>query len=95
MIKYIFSFFFFLFLVLFQISFLIDIFNLTFLIIIFWSILEKKESNLSFFNALFGGFFLDIFSDKFIGFNITILLVLVFLIKYLLRPHIRIPYVEK
>lgn len=95
MIKYIISLFLLYFLVLFQTSFLVDLFNLTFWVIIFWSFLEKKESDLAFFNALIGGFFLDIFSNNFIGFNIIILLTLTFLIKYLIRPHVKIPYVER
>ncbi|MDD5606534.1 MAG: hypothetical protein PHN37_01565 [Candidatus Pacebacteria bacterium] len=95
MIKYFISLLFFYFLTIFQVSFLADRFNLVFLIVIIWSFIEKRENNLAFFNALIGGFFLDIFSDKFIGFNVLILIVLTLLIKNFIIKHVRIPFIEK
>ncbi len=95
MIKYFFSIILFYFLTLFQISFLAGRINLVFFLVIIWNILEEKENNLGIFNALIAGFFLDIFLDKFIGFNIIILVIMAFLIKYLIRQHVRIPFFEK
>jgi len=40
--------------------------------------------------AFIGGFFLDIFSENFIGFHILILVTLAFLIKFILRKYIRL-----
>lgn len=39
--------------------------------------------------AFFGGFFLDIFSENFIGFHILILVILAFFIKFILRKYVR------
>jgi len=45
--------------------------------------------------AFFGGFFLDIFSESFIGFHILILLGLVIFIKFILRRYVRIPTIKR
>ncbi len=95
MIKYILCLFLFYFLVLFQTSFLLASFNLVFYTIIIWNLLEKKENNLGIFNALIAGFFLDVFSEKFIGFNILILVISALLIKQFIRSYVRIPFIEK
>lgn len=41
--------------------------------------------------AFIGGFFLDIFSSRFIGFNILILVGLSIFIKFILKKYVRIP----
>ncbi len=95
MIKYLLSLFLFYFLVLFQTSFLFSSFNLIFYLIIIWNFLEQKDSNLGIFVAFSAGFFLDIFSENFIGFNILILVFSAFIIKQFIRPYVRIPFTEK
>ena len=52
------------------------------LISVFLSIfLENPRKNFSFFGALVGGFFLDIFSNSFLGISIITLLLMTFLLK--------------
>ncbi len=92
---------FFYFLALLQTSFLVHfsvlgfISNLIFILVIFWNLFEKSEHFLGVFNALIGGFFLDVFSDRIIGFNILILLAIALFIKLVLRKHVRLPIIEK
>ncbi len=95
MIKHFFSLLLFYFLTLFQISFLASGFNLVFFVVIVWLFIEKKENNFGYFNALSAGFFLDIFSNNFIGFNILILISLTILIKFFIKEYVRIPIIEK
>jgi len=45
--------------------------------------------------SFFGGFFLDIFSENFIGFHILILLLVSLFIKFILKKYMRIPVWEK
>ena len=45
--------------------------------------------------AFIGGFFLDIFSENFIGFHILILVILAFFIKFILRKYVRIPIIKR
>ena len=44
--------------------------------------------------ALAGGFLLDVFSSNFIGFWILILLALAFLISFVFKKYVRIPFVQ-
>lgn len=96
-------FFSFYFLVLFQISFLAHfpllglVPNLVLaivLLLVFW---EKKKTgrgdkkNIALTAAVFAGFFLDIFSDAFIGFHILSLLAAVLLLNLILQRYIRLP----
>jgi rod shape-determining protein MreD len=69
--------------------------NLIFILVIFWNFFEKSEDFLGVFNALIGGFFLDVFSDRIIGFNILILLALALFIKLVLKKHVRLPVIKK
>lgn len=80
-------------LALFQTSFLVHFpaLNLILISTIFLNLFEKPEKNFGLISAFIGGFFLDIFSEKPIGFHILILLSLSFLIKIILRRYIRIP----
>ena len=65
---------------------------------------KSFSSSLSFFtlqNQFYGlvaafsaGFFLDIFSENFIGFHILILTGLVVFIKFILQKHVRIPIIK-
>lgn len=84
-------------LALFQTSFLIHLRALNFilLLVIFLNLFEKSEENFGFIAALIGGFFLDIFSEKPIGFYILILFSLTFLIKIILRRYIQMSVLLK
>jgi len=88
-------------LTLFQTSFLIHfnvfleggfwgwVLNLILIAVILITVLEKPEKNSSIFLGGCGGFFLDIFSENFIGFHILILLGLSLFIKFILRKYVR------
>jgi rod shape-determining protein MreD len=45
-------------------------------------------------SAFIGGFFLDIFSENFIGFHILILLMLSLFIKFVFKKYVRVPIVK-
>jgi len=44
--------------------------------------------------AFTGGFFLDVFSSQFIGFNIAIAIIIAILIKLVLKKYVRIPVIK-
>jgi ABC-type dipeptide/oligopeptide/nickel transport system permease component len=54
---------------------------------------EKRESGFGFFAALWAGFFLDIFSNVFIGFHISIAVFLVALIKLFVKKYVYLPQI--
>ena len=68
--------------------------NLIFFLIVVWNVFEKADNRFGLYQAIIGGFFLDVFSDKFIGFNILILVISVILIKLFFRRYVRIPFFE-
>lgn len=69
--------------------------NLILISVILISFLEKPENNFGFFSAFAGGFFLDIFSESFFGFNILILTATVLFIKFIFKKYVRIPLIER
>jgi len=69
--------------------------NLILIIVILWNFFEKPKNYSGLYIAVIGGFFLDIFSNRFIGFYILISLTLAIIIKLVLRKHVRIPFSEK
>ena len=83
-------------LVLFQSSFLVHfpmagvVPNLVFILIVLLIFFEGTKKNTAIVSAFIGGFFLDVFSGKFIGFYILIFLGLSILIKFLLRKYLRL-----
>ncbi len=87
-------------LVLLQTSFLVHfrmfgmVLNLVLISIIVINFLEKPNSHSGYFAALIGGFFLDIFSENFIGFWILILMAITIFIKLFLRQHVLLPKFE-
>lgn len=89
---------FFYFLTLFQASFLVH-FGLwgwvPNLILIFVALLNifTPDAKLGIGAAFIGGFFLDVFSDNFIGFWILILLAVALFIKFILTRYVRVPFV--
>ncbi len=89
------------FLVLIQTSFLVHftIFdavpNIVLILVVAWNLLEKRKNYLGIINALIGGFFLDIFSNRFIGFYVLILVGLAIFIKLIFKRYVRIPFIDK
>lgn len=89
--KIIISLLFFYVLALFQTSFLVHFsaLNLILILIFFLNLFEKSEENFGLISALIGGFFLDVFSERTIGFHVLILFLLSLSIKLILRRYIR------
>ncbi len=88
------------FLALFQASFLVHFplgyfFNFVLVAIILISLFENPQRNFGLFCALSGGFFLDIFSEKFFGFWVLILVAISLFIKYILKQHVRFPLFQR
>lgn len=94
--------FFFYFLVLFQTSFLVHfnvagfIPNFALLAVLFLTFFEAKK-NSAILAAVAAGFFLDILSSQFIGYNVLVLLGIAIFIKIIFKKYVRIPiaYTEK
>jgi len=88
-------------LVLFQASFLVHfqiagmVVNLVFISVLLWNFFEKKESVLGLVHAFFGGLFLDIFSQRLIGFHVIILVAAALFLKFILKRYVRIPFLER
>ncbi len=97
MIRAIFFFILFYFLSLLQTSFLAHfsfwgiVPNVLVLLVIGISVFANSDSSSGLLAALGAGFFLDIFSQKPLGFSVAILFVGVLLIKTLKRTYVRIP----
>jgi len=89
------------FLVLIQTSFLVHftIFNavpnIILILVVVWNLLEKRKNYFGVINALIGGFFLDIFSNYFIGFYVLILVGSAIFIKLIFKRYVRIPFIDK
>jgi len=64
-------------------------FYLIFITVFLINVLEYPQDSYGIFGAFSGGFFLDVFSRKFIGFYTLILLFLSILLKFLLRRYVR------
>lgn len=83
-------------LILFQTSFLIHfpilglIPNLVLISVILLNLFEKPQNYSGYFSAFIGGFFLDIFSENFIGFYVLISLGLAVFIKLILKRYVRL-----
>ncbi len=56
---------------------------------------ESQEKKLGLLAAFLGGFFLDIFSQFFLGFWVIILLITAVFIKLVLRKYVRLPTLIK
>ena len=63
--------------------------NLILISVILISFLEKPGNYLGFIAAVSGGFFLDIFSSRLIGFEILILLLITLFIKMILKKYLQ------
>lgn len=89
------------FLILFETSFLshFDIFqgrffqvSLILILIFFINLFEKPQSYSGLWSASIGGFFLDIFSENFIGFYTIISIILAIFIKFIIKKYVKIPF---
>ena len=92
---------FFYFLTLFQVSFLVHfdikgiVPNVVLISIILINILETPKGKYGVISAIAGGFFLDVFSEGFIGVKVLILTGLACLIKLILKKYVRIQIVQR
>lgn len=68
--------------------------NLVLVSVILINFFEKPKENLGFISGICGGFFLDIFSENFIGFYILISVGLAISIKFILKKYVRIPIIK-
>jgi len=66
--------------------------NLILITVILWNFFEKPKDYSGLYGAAIGGFFLDIFSNRFVGFYILISLALAIIIKLVIRKYVRIPF---
>jgi len=69
--------------------------NVFLLFIIIWNVIEKPENSLGLYNAILAGFFSDIFSTRFIGFNVLIFLAIAIILKFLFKRYVRIPFIKE
>jgi len=65
--------------------------NFVLVLVIVINLFEAQEGKLGLLGAFFGGFFLDIFSENFLGFWVIILLTTAVFIKFVLRKYVRFP----
>jgi len=65
--------------------------NFILILVILLNLYEKPEKNFGIFSAIIGGFFLDIFSERFFGFWVLILIGLSIFIKFLVKKYVRFP----
>jgi cell shape-determining protein MreD len=87
------------FLILFQTSFLVHfpVFNkiiLILILVILINLFERPKDYFGIFSAFLAGFFLDIFSSKFIGYHILIFLSISIFLKFILS-YVRFPFFKK
>jgi len=85
------------FLILFQTSFFVHFkpLNLTLILVIFLNLFQDPKSKDGILAAIFGGFFLDIFSENLIGFHVLILIAIAIFLKLIFRKYVRIPTIKK
>ena len=69
--------------------------NLVLIVVVLINLFEARKEKSGLFSAFFGGFFLDIFSENFIGFWILILLAISIFIEFVLRKHVRLPIFKR
>ena len=64
--------------------------NLVLIAIILLNLFEQHKSYTGLISAFFGGFFLDIFSENFIGFYVLILVGLAISIKFIFKKYVKL-----
>jgi len=92
-LKTIVTFFSFYFLTLLQVSFLVHFIpalpNLILIIVLLINFFENKKENFGIIVAFAGGFFLDVFSENYIGFHIAVLFLFSIIIKLVLKNYLQ------
>ncbi|MCX6760378.1 MAG: rod shape-determining protein MreD [Candidatus Nealsonbacteria bacterium] len=66
--------------------------NLILISVFVLNLIESPEKKSGLFFAAFGGFLVDVFSNRLIGLNLSLYLILAFIIKYLLRNYVRVSF---
>jgi hypothetical protein len=61
--------------------------------VILLNLFEKTEGKAGIFGAIIGGFFLDMFSENFMGFYVIVALAVSLFLKYVLRKYVKLPAV--
>ena len=69
--------------------------NLILVSVILINLFQRTENPSGLIGAVIGGFFLDVFSNRPIGFEILILLLVAIFIKVILKNYVRIPYIAR
>lgn len=69
--------------------------NFILVFVILFNFFESPAKKFGLISAIFGGFFLDVFSASFFGFHILFLLVCAVFIKFIVRRYVRIPGIQK
>jgi rod shape-determining protein MreD len=69
--------------------------NFILIAIILINFFEEREKNTGIYSALIGGFFLDIFSEKFFGLYILISITIAIFIKYIIKRYVQIPFFRR
>ncbi len=69
--------------------------NLVLLSVFLWNFFESKKSLFGIVNAGIGGFYLDIFSNKFFGFYFLISVFLAVIIKFVVKNYVKTPWVKE
>lgn len=69
--------------------------NIILIAVIFWSIIENPKKYYVLWISLIGGFFLDVFSVRFFGFNMLLLFFVSLFFKFIFKNYVRIPFFEK
>ena len=68
--------------------------NFVFIIVIIFAFLEMSHEVTSFWYAVVGGIFLDLFSANFFGLWTLALLISVFLVKFVVKSYVRPPILQ-
>jgi hypothetical protein len=71
------------------------ILNLVLIAVILINIFENPREMTGVFLAGFGGLFLDIFSERFFGFWIVVLLLTAVFLKFVLKEYVRFPTAKR
>jgi len=81
------------FLTIFQYSFLVHFFycfpSLVLIMVVIINLVEEQKDNFGLASGLIGGFFLDIYSDKYIGYHVVILFLTAIFLKSVIKRILR------
>ena len=66
--------------------------NLILISVLAINLIESPEKRSGLFFAAFGGFLVDVFSNRPVGLNLLVYLIFAFIIKYLLKNYVRVSF---